>query len=303
MASEELMAVKEVMRNQEGVAAEGLSIQERRQGFETQQAAISMPDDIEMSAVDIDGIPGRWVVAPGARDDAFVVYFHGGGYIMGSLDSHQELMGRISRACQAKVLGVDYRMAPEHVYPAAVEDGVRSYEWLLEQGADPSRVMLAGDSAGGGLTMASLLSIRDKGGKLPIGAFMFSPWTDLTGSGESGTNRAEADPMITLPALLEIAEIYYAGSDPTDPLISPVFADLSGLPPLLIQVGDAEVLLDDASRLADNAKSAGVMALYQVWDEAFHVFQAIPHLPEAADALQKVGKFFMDNVKLAQKAS
>jgi monoterpene epsilon-lactone hydrolase len=151
--------------------------------------------------------------------------------------------------------------------------------------------------------MATLLSIRDKGGILPIGAMMFSPWTDLTASGESATSRAEADPMIVLPALLEIAGMYCAATDASDPLISPVFADLRGLPPLLIQVGDAEVLLDDAARLADNAKSAGVMALYQVWDEAFHVFQTMPNLPEAADALQKVGKFYLDSVKLERKAS
>lgn len=296
MASEELRATVEMIRSQQGVAAEGLSIEERRVGMEAMQAGIPMPDDIETDAVDLDGIPGRWVVAPGARDDAFVVYYHGGGYVMGSLNTHQELMGRISRACQAKVLGVDYRLAPEHVYPAAVEDGLKSYEWLLGQGADPSRVMLAGDSAGGGLTMATLLSIKDKGGKLPAGAMMFSPWTDLTASGESVKTRAEADPMITMDALSEIAGAYHAGADPADALVSPVFADLTGLPPLLIQVGDAEVLLDDASRLADSAKSSGVKVQYQVWDEAFHVFQALPHLPEASDALLKVGKFYRDVV-------
>ena len=137
MASEELKAVVEMMRSQQGVAAEGLSTQERREGMEAMQGAIPLPEDIETTAVDIGGVPGRWVVAPGARDDAYVVYYHGGGYVMGSLDTHQELMGRISRVCQAKVLGVDYRLAPEHVYPAAVEDGISSYEWLLAQGADP----------------------------------------------------------------------------------------------------------------------------------------------------------------------
>lgn len=297
MASEELRATVEMMRSQPGVASEGLSLKERREAMEAMTAMIPTPDDLEISAVDIDGIPGRWVTAPGAKDDAFVVYYHGGGYVMGSLDTHQELMGRISRVCQAKVLGVDYRLAPEHVYPAAVDDGIKSYEWLLGQGADPSRVMLAGDSAGGGLTMATLLSIRDKGGKLPAGAIMFSPWTDLTASGDSAKSRAQADPMITMPALLEMAATYHAQVDSAEVLVSPVFADLSGLPPLLIQVGDAEMLLDDASRLADSAKSSGVSVLYEVWDEAFHVFQALPHLPEAVDALQKVGKFYNDVVK------
>ncbi|HIG39776.1 MAG: alpha/beta hydrolase [bacterium] len=296
MASEELRATIELIRGQEGVTAEGLSLQERREGMEAMQANIPLPEDINIEKVDIDGIPGIWVTAPGARDNAYVVYYHGGGYVMGSLDTHKELMGRISRSCKATVLGVDYRLAPEHLYPAAVEDGVKSYEWLLARDVDPSTVMMAGDSAGGGLVISTMLALKDKGGSQPAGGILFSPWTDLTASGDSATTRAEADPMITMPALLEIAETYYAGSNPKDPLISPVFADLAGLPPLLIQVGDAEVLLDDASRLADNARAAGIPVQYQVWDEAFHVFQAMPHLPEATDALQKVANFYTDIV-------
>ncbi len=296
MASDEMRAVIEMMRSQQGIADEGLSLEERRAGMEEMQAGIPMPDDITTTEVDIAGIPGLWVEAPGARDNAYIVYYHGGGYVMGSLSTHKELMGRLSRACSARVLGVDYRLAPEHIYPAAVEDGVASYEWLLAQDVDPANVMLAGDSAGGGLTLATLLSVKNKGGHLPAGGILFSPWTDLTASGDSATTRAEADPMITLPALLEIAKTYYADANPTDPLISPVFADLSGLPPLLIQVGDAEVLLDDASRLADNAKANGVSAQYQVWDEAFHVFQAMPQLPESTEALQKVARFYSDIV-------
>ncbi len=298
MASDEMKAVIEMMRSQEGIAAEGISLQERRDGMEEMQAAIPVPEDIVTKEVDIDGVPGLWVEAPGARDSAYVIYYHGGGYVMGSLSTHKELMGRISRSCKARVLGVDYRLAPEHVYPAAVEDGVKSYEWLLAQDADPASVMLAGDSAGGGLTLATLLALKEKGGHMPAGGILLSPWTDLTASGESATSRAEADPMITMSALLEIAKTYYADSNPKDPLISPVFADLSGLPPLLIQVGDAEVLLDDASRLADNAMAAGVSVQYQVWEEAFHVFQAMPQLPESADALEKIARFYRDVISL-----
>jgi monoterpene epsilon-lactone hydrolase len=294
MASEELKAIVALMREQDEVGAEDLSLQERRDGMEASLAGIPMPDDIKTTAVDINGIPGLWVEAPNVDASKYVIYYHGGGYVMGSLDTHKELMSRVSRACNARVLGVDYRLAPEHVYPAAVDDGVASYEWLISQDVDPAKVMLAGDSAGGGLTIATLLALRDKGSSLPAGGILFSPWTDLIASGESATSRAAADPMITISALQEIAQIYYADADPKDPLISPVFADLTGLPPLLIQVGDAEVLLDDASRLADNAKQAGISTVYQVWDDAFHVFQAMPQLPETTDALEKVGKFYAD---------
>lgn len=294
MASDELVATVEVMRKQKSIAAEGLSIADRRAAMEAMQASLPMPDDVKMSDILIDGIPSRWIVAPNARQDAYVIYFHGGGYVMGSLNTHQELMGRISDACRARVLGVDYRLAPEHEFPAAVDDGVKSYEWLIKQGADPSRIMVAGDSAGGGLAIAALLTLRDSGRSLPAGAFLFSPWTDLTASGDSANTRAEADPMITIPALLDIAKTYYGNANPENPLVSPLFAELAGLPPLLIQVGDAEVLLDDASRLAARAKLAGVTTHYQVWPDAFHVFQAVPHLPEASDALRKLSQFYND---------
>ncbi len=292
MQSEEMKALMELMRTQsDGVGDDGLTIEQRRQAMEDAQAQIPVPADITTTAVDITGIPGRWVCAPDVREDVTLLYFHGGGYVMGSLDTHTELMGRLSRVCRARVLGVDYRLAPEHVFPAAVEDGVAAYLWLIDQGCTPARIILGGDSAGGGLVLATLLSLRDQKQPMPSGAFLFSPWTDLTASGESATSRAEADPMIKLPALLEIAETYYAGADPTDPLVSPVFASLKGLPPLLIQVGDAELLLDDASRLADNARRDGVIARYQVWERAFHVFQAAPHLPEATEALENVQQF------------
>ncbi len=297
MASKELRAMVALIRDQKGVASEGLSVAARRAGFDAMQAALPMPDDIRVESVDMDGLGGCWFDAPGARDDTYIIYYHGGGYIMGSIDTHKTLMGRLSRVCSARVLGVEYRLAPEHVYPAAVEDGVQAYKWLIEQGADPARIVLAGDSAGGGLTIATLLALRNQSARLPAGAVVFSPWIDLTASGESVTTRAQADPGIEPGVLIEIAQTYYGNADPKDPLVSPVFADLTGLPPLLIQVGDAEVLLSDAVRLADNAHSAGVKALYQVWDEAFHVFQATPGLPEAEEALLKVGTFYRDLVR------
>jgi len=296
MASEELRATIELMRSQPGIAADDMSLQEQRDAMEEGQSALQTPADVGITSVDLDGVPGRWIEAPGARADACIVYYHGGGYVMGSLDTHQELMSRLSRICQARVLGVDYRLAPEHLYPAAVEDGVKSYKWLLAQGVSPARIMLAGDSAGGGLVLATLLSLRQEQTALPAGGILFSPWTDLTGSGDSVESRAEADPMITGKVLGEIAATYCGETNRAEPLVSPVFADLAGLPPLLVQVGDAEILLDDATRLAANAEAAGVEVVYQAWDEAFHVFQAIPHLPEAAEALEQVGNFYKDRV-------
>lgn len=296
MASLELKLMVESLKSQKSIFGGELSIIQQREGMEAMGRAIPVPDDVVVEPVDIDGIHGCWVTTPVARQDAYVVYFHGGGYVMGSLDSHKELMGRISRFCRATVLGVDYRLAPEHTYPAALDDALKSFQWLLKQDVDPSRIMLAGDSAGGGLALATLSSIRDAKGTLPAGAFLFSPWTDLTVSGESTSTRAQADPMIKVPNMLHLASLYCGGVSSSNPLISPLFADFSGFPPLLIQVGDAEVLLDDASRIANKAKAARVNTLYQVWDEAFHVFQAMPQLPESTEALQNVAAFYAEHV-------
>lgn len=292
MASQALKELVVTIRQQSGAAAPDLTLEERRAAMEQMQATTPTPDDIAIEDIDMAGVPGRWVRAPGAREDTVVLYFHGGGYIMGSLDTHQELMSRISRACAASVLGVGYRLAPESVFPAAVDDALTSYQWLRAQGIAPDKIVFAGDSAGGGLTYATLVSLRDSAGPLPAGAFTFSPWTDLTSSGKSMQTRAAADPMIQKKAISAIASLYHDDKDPKTPLISPVFADLSGLPPQLIQVGDAEVLLDDALRITEKARHAGCKVTCHVFDEAFHVFQAMPQLPEAEEALAEVGAFF-----------
>lgn len=292
MGSQALRELVVTMRAQRGMAPPDLTLEQRRQEMEDMQAQIPTPEDISHKDVDMNGIPGRWIKAPGVRDDAVVLYFHGGGYVMGSLNTHQEVMSRISRACGASVLGVDYRLAPEAIFPAAVEDAVASFDWLIGQGISPGKVVFGGDSAGGGLTYATLVSLRDSGRPLPAGAFSFSPWTDLTSSGDSMKTRAEADPMIEEALISSIAPLYYGEQDPSAPLISPLFADLTGLPPQLIQVGDAEVLLDDALRIADKARKDGCKVTHHVFDEAFHVFQAMPQLPEAEEAMAEVGAFF-----------
>ena len=252
----------------------------------------TVPEDVTWSDFDAGGVPARHVAAPGVRDDRGVLYFHGGGYVAGSLDSHTELMGSIARACRAPVLGIDYRLAPEHPYPAALDDAVASYERLLGNGIDPARVVIGGDSAGGGLTLACLLALRSAGTPLPAGAILISPWTDLSGSGASMHGRLAADPMLSGDLLGPMAAAYAGEAELTDPGVSPLFGDLAGLPPLLVQVGDDEVLLDDSTRLAARAEAAGVSAQLHVFEGAFHVFQMFPALPESREALAEMGRFF-----------
>jgi acetyl esterase/lipase len=210
---------------------------------------------------------------------------------MGSLNTHQELMGRISRQLNATVYGVDYRLAPEFPWPSAVDDAVAAWDWLLGSGIKSNQAVVAGDSAGGGLAVALLMALKEQAKPMPAGAVLFSPWTDLTGSGDSIASRAEADPMIGPAALQPMAAHYHADNPADLPSISPLFADLSGFPPLLIQVGDAEILLDDSTRLHQRAEDAGTSSTLHVFEEAFHVFQAMGMLPEAAEALEEMATF------------
>lgn len=293
MASEQLRAISAQIRAQRAVRPTGAgTITEMRANMEAQQGALPIPEDVDSLELTVAERPARRIRTPGVLEDRGTLYLHGGGYVMGSLNTHHELMGRFARATNAQVLGLDYRLAPEHPYPAAVDDAVGAYQWILERGIAPGRVVIAGDSAGGGLTIATLLVLRERNLPMPAGAVLFSPWTDLTASGASVRTRAEADPMIGPDVLAPLAA-HYAGATATNaPGVSPLFGDLAGLPPLLIQVGDAEVLLDDATRLHARALTAGVASVLHVFDEAFHVFQAIPMLPEAAAALAEVGAFF-----------
>jgi phosphinothricin tripeptide acetyl hydrolase len=221
-----------------------------------------------------------------------VLYLHGGGYVIGSPRSHRHLAAAIAAAGQASALLLDYRLAPEHPYPAAVDDATAAYRWLLEQGVAPGHVVIGGDSAGGGLTVATLLALRDPRLPLPAGGVCISPWVDLTFSGASYRTRAAVDPIVKRPGIDEMARAYLGATAAQTPLASPLFADLRGLPPLLIHVGSDEVLLDDAVQLADRAKTAGVDATLEVWDRMIHVWHwFLPMLDEAQGAVDGIGRF------------
>lgn len=253
----------------------------------------STPVDAATQSVSAGGVPAQWIAAADARRDKVVLYLHGGGFQVGSTRSHRALMGCISGAAGCRVLGVDYRLAPEHRFPAALHDACAAFDWLLSQGLAPADIALAGDSAGAGLALSMLLTLRDGGRALPAAAVLMSAWTDLTASGDSYATRAAADPIHQRPMILAMARNYLgADGNPSDPRASPLFADLHGLPPLLMQVGDRETVLSDSTRFADKARAAGVTVELEVWDGMVHVFQQFPtELREAREALQSIGGF------------
>jgi acetyl esterase/lipase len=259
-------------------------------------ALFNAKGDAESSDVQAAGVPCRWITAPGARTDRAIVYFHGGGFQVGSLDSHQELMARLSAQAGVRVLGVAYRLAPEHRYPAPLEDALAVLGWLRTQGLEPADVALAGDSAGAGLALSALLALQAQGRPLPAAAYLMSAWTDLTASGASYETRAAADPIHQRPMIQAMARNYLGGNaQPTDPLASPLFADarqLATLPPLLLQVGERETVQSDSEDFARRVREAGGRAECQVWPGMIHVFQQFPtELPQAREALAAGGRF------------
>lgn len=249
-----------------------------------------LPTNTSCQPVDADGVPAEWIDAPDADSGVFL-YLHGGAYAINSINTHRELVARLAHATHLRGLVIDYRLAPEHPHPAALEDALTAYRWLLTQGFAPSQIIIAGDSAGGGLALATLIALRDAGETLPAGAVCFSPWVDLAHTGASIQSKAKADPILSFAILEMYATYYAAGQDRKMPLISPLYADLSGLPPLLIQVGSDEVLLDDAVRFAENARKAGVDVTLEVWDGLFHVFHTVSFLPETMQAAENIARF------------
>ena len=281
-----LQTIKELM------ATPPTGIDDFRQKFESFAGQFYVTKDVTTTAVNAGGIPAEWIAAPGVANDRVILYLHGGGYVIGSINTHRELINRFSKAANARVLALNYRLAPEHPFPAAVEDATAAYRWLLSQGIQPNRVVVAGDSAGGGLTVATLVSIRDAKLPTPAAGVCLSPWVDMEGIGGSMTTKASVDPMVQKQGLLGMAALYLGGQNPRSPLAAPLYADLKGLPPLLIQVGEAETLLDDANRIAERAKVAGVKVSLEVWPEMIHVWQMFAAvLPEGQKAIDGMGKF------------
>jgi epsilon-lactone hydrolase len=285
---------KEILR---GVLREGsLDLQADlttlRAAFEELMAQVPVPEDVRQKTVTVGGVDGIEVTIDGADSQNVILYFHGGVYVIGSAAASVPLISDLARRAQARAITLDYRLAPEHPYPAAVEDARKAYEGLLDEGFGPERIALAGESAGGGLAVALLLALQERGVPLPSSAFLMSPYADLTLSGDSLTTKESLDVTLTPQSLsLRIAD-YVGAADPADPLISPVFADLSGLPPLLIQSGSHEILLSDSLRLTEHAALADVEVSLDVVPGVPHVFQGFAALLDEADvALQRASAF------------
>jgi monoterpene epsilon-lactone hydrolase len=252
--------------------------------------------------VSAGGVDGEWIVPSDAPGDKAILYFHGGGFRLGSVTSHRDLIARIADASGLRVLAFNYRLAPEHRFPAALEDALAAYAWMLEQGFKPENIALAGDSAGGNLVLTLLLSLRDRDEPLPVAGALMSPWTDLAATGESFQSRATADPIHQRSMILALAKGYMReGGDPLDPLVSPLYADLAGLPPLLVHAGDRETVRDDATMLAETAKAAGVDVELRVWDGMIHVFQMFPEIPQAREAIAAIAAFLRQNLHISAK--
>jgi epsilon-lactone hydrolase len=256
-----------------------------------------VPDDVLVTEVTAGGVPAHWLTAPGSGDGRVLLFLHGGGFELGSVRSDGELAARLGRAGGMRVLLPEYRLAPEHPFPAAIDDVLSAWRWLrTDQGVNATSVAVAGDSAGGGLAVALLTAARDAGEELPAAAVLMSPTVDLTSSGASMTERADQDPVSTPAMLRQFAAAYLAGADPRTPLASPLFASLAGLPPLLVQVGTADVLLSDSERLATAAAEAGVEVTLEVGEGLPHVYQLLLGTPEAAEATERAGKFLRARV-------
>lgn len=251
----------------------------------------ALPAQVE--EVDAGGVPAQWLLADGADGSRVLVYFHGGGFQVGSLRSHRDLMVRLSAAANCRVLGVDYRLAPEHRFPAPLLDAVAVYRWALAQGVPAANIALAGDSAGAGLVLSSLLVLRDEAVALPAAAVTLSAWTDLLANGKSYETRAANDPIHQRRMILAMARNYLGESGAAaDPRASPLYGDLRGLPPLLLQVGDRETVLDDSRDFTAKARAAGVEVELEVVDGMIHVFQQFADtLPQARAAIAAIGGF------------
>lgn len=258
---------------------------------------VPLPEGTRCETVDAGGVQCEWIDVPQARSDRVFVFIHGGAYFRGSVATSRATAAAIGAATRARTLSIDYRLAPEHVFPAAVDDCLSAYRWLLDSGFESARIAVGGISAGGGLTLALMLGARERGWALPGAAVLLSAWTDLTQSGASFETNADTDPSVSKMYLDRFAAMYLAGTDPREPLASPLYGSLFGLPPMLAQVGSIETMLDDSTALAERAEAAGVDVTLECWEGVFHAWHESAHvLPEARQAIERIGEFFAEHV-------
>ena len=251
-----------------------------------------IPKDIKFERIDANGVPCDWVTCPNCEENKVLLWLFGGGYTMGSLETRKIFPFLIGRAGNLRSLLVGYRIAPEHPFPAALDDAVTAYKWLISTGISPNNIIIGGASAGGGLAVALLLKLRELDLSLPAGAVLLSPWTDLAGTGDSWNTNAEYEPGMTKEMLDWMAKAYLKDEDPKHPLASPLYGNFETLPPMLIHAGNCERLRDDSVRLAERAKSAGIDVKLKVWDDMLHVFQQFHgFLPESNQSIEEIGKF------------
>jgi acetyl esterase/lipase len=277
------------LRSQLSGWSEG-TITDQRARQEKSVRFFRLPKQVRCKAISDLGVPSEWIVSPDSGT-GIILYLHGGAYALGSIQSHREMIARLVLTTNCKALAINYRLAPENPFPAAFEDVIMAYEGVLSGGVAPSQICIAGDSAGGGLAIATLFALREQGIPLPAGVFCFSPWLDLTLSGDSVLKNMNHDPILSATILQKYVNYYIGNHNATDPLISPLFGDLRGLPPIHIQSGRNEILLDDSVRFYEKARQTGVDVTLKIWDDMFHVFQLFSFLPETQESMKQVSEF------------
>ena len=293
MVSKEMKGIINLLNAVQKNLKKKLSVNAIRTAMDQLGTAIKLPKVVKCDPVDAGGVPAEWIIPPNAINQNIIYYLHGGGYIAGSIKVYRDLAMRIARVSNARALIINYRLAPEHPFPAALEDATKAYQWLIDsQGISPNNLIIAGDSAGGGLALATLINLRDKAISLPSGAVCLSPLTDLANTGDSVKNNAKTDPFI-FPELTDFcAKLYLDDADKQNPLGSPLYANLQDLPPIFIQVGTTECILDDSIRFEKRAKEAGVNVQLEIWKDMIHIFAYFAALaPESRQAIDQIGNF------------
>lgn len=288
MSDPEILVLREIIAKRPRAD----DIARRRRDIDARGLANKLPGDVRCEAVSANGVKSEWTATADADPAKIVLYLHGGGYVIGSLDSHRHLVAEVGRSARSRTLAIDYRLAPEHPFPAAVDDALAAYRFLLADGVQAGNITIAGDSAGGGLVVATMVAIRDAGLPQPACGWAISPWVDMEAVGASMVSKAATDPTVQKAGILDMARHYLGGADPRSPLAAPLYANLRGLAPLLIQVGAAETLLDDAIRLAQVAGAADVAVDLQIWPEMIHVWHTyLNELAAGRRAIAAGGEF------------